>query len=44
MSRETLREIRDDLGDPPKGPGPFGGPSQRFGMGRCILPEVQDGL
>ena len=39
-SWETLWEVRDWLGDPPKGPGQVGGPSQRSEIGSGDSPEV----
>ena len=43
MGQGTLREVRDESGDPPKGPGWVRGPSGRFGTGRGALREVRDG-
>ena len=36
--RETLEEIWDGSGDPPKSPGRVGGPSERSGTGRGTHP------
>ena len=37
------RKGREELGDPPEGPGRVGRPSRRAGRGQEALPESQDG-
>ena len=40
---ETIGEVRNGLCDLRGGSGRVGGPSRRFGTGRGILGDVQDG-
>ena len=40
MSRETLEEVRDELGDPREGPEGVGGPTWRVWTGRGALGKV----
>ena len=44
MGRGTLREVRDESGDPRVSPGRVEGPSGRSGTGRENLLEVQERL